>query len=244
MHSDRLLRDRPGLKFAAVCCWIENKPAFPDQIDHPVQISLNSMRQVNESRIHSQLRLDLAEHTARVGPCPVQFIDECQPGHLIAIRLPPDSLALRLHSFNAGKNDDCTIKHPQAAFDLSREVDVARSIDEIDLVVVPFESGGCGRDGDTALALISPKVHYRFAIMDLADLVGLAGIKEKPLTNGGFSRINVGDNPDIANPFNRHQRHLVSASSESNASSSQRALPAEMIQVSLVLLPRNSPFVK
>ena len=60
------------------------------------------------------------------------------------------------------------------------------------------------RDGDAALLLLDHPVHDRGALVDLADLVGAAGVVEDPLGRGGLARVDVGHDPDVPHPRERH----------------------------------------
>src|SRR5881398_3633727 len=84
------------------------------------------------------------------------------------------------------EHGDGTVEHAQGPLDLDGEVDVARGVDDVDAVVAP-EGGGGGRgDRDAALLLLDHVVHHRGALVDLTDLVGLAGVVEDPLGGGGL----------------------------------------------------------
>ena len=65
-------------------------------------------------------------------------------------------------------------------------------------VVVPDAGGGGRRDGDAALLLLDHPVHRGGALVDLTDLVVLAGVVEDPLGRRGLARVDVGHDPDVA----------------------------------------------
>ena len=97
------------------------------------------------------------------------------------------------------KDRDRAVEHAQRALDLDGEVDVARGVDDVDAVAVPV-AGGRGRgDGDAALLLLDHPVHGRGALVDLADLVVLAGVEEDALGGRGLARVDVGHDADVAN---------------------------------------------
>ena len=93
---------------------------------------------------------------------------------------------------------DRAVEHAQRALDLDGEVDVAGRVDDVDPVVAPLAGGGRRRDGDAALLLLDHPVHDRGALVDLADLVGLAGVVEDALGRRGLARVDVGHDPDVA----------------------------------------------
>src|SRR5690606_2465160 len=108
----------------------------------------------------------------------------------------------------------------QRTFDFDGEVDVAGRIDDVQAVVVPEASGCRGRDGDATLLLLLHPVHGGGAVMDFADLVGLAGIIKDTLGRGGLTGVNMRHDTEIAIAFERmaagHDRYSVAAMRRSN----------------------------
>ncbi len=74
---------------------------------------------------------------------------------------------------------------------------MAGGVDDVDLVVAPEAGGGGGGDGDAALLFLLHPVHGGLPVIDLADAVALACIKEDPFDGGGFTRVDMGHNADI-----------------------------------------------
>jgi len=67
------------------------------------------------------------------------------------------------------------------------------------VVAVDPETGGRGRrDRDAALSFLIHEVHGRGAVMDFADLVGLAGVIEDPLGRRRLAGIDVGHDAEVA----------------------------------------------
>jgi hypothetical protein len=131
-------------------------------------------------------------------------------GTLVLVGLAPHGLRLRLHSGDAVEHRDRAVEHAQRALDLDGEVDVAGSVDDVDPVIfalavlgLPEGRGGGGRDGDPALLLLLHPVHRRGALVDLADLVGLAGVIEDSLGRRRLAGIDVGHDADVAVAFER-----------------------------------------
>ena len=71
-------------------------------------------------------------------------------------------------------------------------------VDEVQDMLSPGERGGRGDDGDAALALLVEVIHDGGAVMHLAHAVLDAGVVEDALGDGGLARVNVRDNPDVA----------------------------------------------
>src|SRR5262249_3893105 len=93
---------------------------------------------------------------------------------------------------------DGAVEHAEAALHLDGEVDVAGRVDDVDAMIAP-EAGGGGRgDGDAALLLLLHPVHGGGALMDLADLVGAAGVIEDALGRRRLAGIDVGHDADVS----------------------------------------------
>src|SRR5690606_30515550 len=95
----------------------------------------------------------------------------------VLIGLPPHRLRLRLDTTHRAENRHRAIQNPQRALDLDGEVDVPRSVDDVDamlgelLVHTGPEAGGRrGSNGDTALLFLLHPVHRGRTIMRLTQL--------------------------------------------------------------------------
>jgi hypothetical protein len=65
----------------------------------------------------------------------VEFVDKDESRHTVLIRLPPNCLGLGLYTRDTVEHGDRTIQHPQAPLHLNGEVDVPRSVDDVDLTL-------------------------------------------------------------------------------------------------------------
>ena len=71
------------------------------------------------------------------------LLTKADAGDVVAVRLPPDRLGLGFDALNGVEYHNTAVEHAQAALHLSREVDVARGVNDVDDVVTPI--GGHGR---------------------------------------------------------------------------------------------------
>src|SRR5699024_1900189 len=78
------------------------------------------------------------------------------------------------------------------------EVDVTRSVDDVDLVVVPEagDRGGC--NGDAALLLLLHPVGGSATVVRLADLAIDARVVQDALGRGGLTGVDVSHDADVA----------------------------------------------
>jgi hypothetical protein len=75
---------------------------------------------------------------------------------------------------------------------------VTRGIDNIDPMAFPKTGGGSRSDGNSTLLLLIHPIHGGFPIVDLPHFLGDPGVKEDPLSGGGFTGVNMGHDANIA----------------------------------------------
>ena len=119
-------------------------------------------------------------------------------GTLVLVGLAPDGLRLRLDAGDRVEDGDRAVEHAQRALDLDGEVDVAGRIDDVDAVVLPLAGGRGGGDRDPALLLLLHPVHDGSALVDLAHLVGAAGVVEDALGRRRLTGVDMRHDPDVA----------------------------------------------
>ena len=152
----------------------------------------------HDDRVRLQRVADLLDRAVEVRADAVHLVDEAELRHHVLLALAPDLLGLGLDAAHGAEERDGAVEHAQAALDLGCEVDVAGSIDQTDLVILPVYGGGGRADRDAALLLLHHEVHGGGAIMHLAKLVVGATVEQDTLAGRGFAGINVGHDADIA----------------------------------------------
>ena len=155
------------------------------------------------SWIGTRMRAEAVDHRLRrrcveVGADAVHLVDVGDARHAVLVGLAPDGLGLRLDAGDRVEQRDRAVEHAQRALDLDGEVDVAGRVDDVDAVVAPVGGGRGGRDRDAALLLLLHPVHDGGALVDLAHLVGAAGVVEDALGRRGLAGVDVGHDPDVA----------------------------------------------
>jgi hypothetical protein len=172
-----------------------------DEVDDALVVALGADRQLEDGHVGTEPVLDGVERGEEVGTQPVHLVDEAHARHAVLVRLLPDRLGLGLDAGHAVEDRHGAVEDAQGPLDLDREVDVAGRVEDVDLVVAPVAGGGGRRDRDAALLLLDHPVHRGGTLVDLTDLVGLAGVVEDALGRGGLARIDVGHDPDVSGSF-------------------------------------------
>ena len=185
----------------------------------PAEVALGADRQLDRHRVRAEAVDHRLHALVEVRADAVHLVDVGDARDVVLVGLAPDGLGLRLDAGDRVEQRDRAVEHAQRALDLDGEVDVAGRVDDVDAVVVPL-AGGRGRgDRDAALLLLLHPVHRRGALVDLADLVGAAGVVEDALGRRRLAGVDVRHDPDVAGLFEWELAwHVCSASSVVRAS--------------------------
>ena len=94
--------------------------------------------------------------------CPVDLVDEEEGPDALLQSLPDDSLGLRHESLDCTTEDECSVECPHCTGNVSTEVDVTGSVDEVDEVGLLSElvdhRCACCVDGDSTCCLLLVEV--------------------------------------------------------------------------------------
>ena len=193
---EQLLRDLDDVHLRAEVVLPDGR-AHLDEVDHAAEVLLLAHRQLHRHRAGAEAvdhRLHGGEEV-RAGA--VHLVDEGDARNAVAVGLPPDRLGLRLDAGDGVEDGDRAVEHAQAALHLDRKVHVPGRIDDVDTKIAPLGRRRSRGDRDPALLLLRHPVHHRGALVDLAHLVGAAGVVEDPLGRRGLARVDVGHDPDV-----------------------------------------------
>ena len=192
-----VIGDRDDVVGVALALGLPEQPAHADQVDHAAEVGLDAPRQLNHQRGRAEPVGDHFHAAVELSADPVHLVDEADPRHAVAVRLPPDRLGLRLDAGHAVEDRDSAVENAQRALHLDGEVDVARRVDQVDGVVTPHAGRRRGGNRDAALLLLLHPVHRGCALVDLTDLVVDAGVEQDPLGGRGFARVDMRHDADV-----------------------------------------------
>ena len=176
-----------------------------DEVDYALERILSADRYNDRYRVSLEDLSDLADDVEEVGAGAIHLVDESDTRDIVAGSLVPNGLRLRLHATHSAEEGDSAIEDAERTLNLDSEVDVARGVNDVDLVrlitVLPSCGNGSGGDGDTTLLLLDHPVHRRSTVMNLADLVSDTRVEEYTLGGGRLAGIDVGHDADVARIF-------------------------------------------
>jgi hypothetical protein len=169
-----------------------------DQVDDALEALLGADRKLDRQRIRSEPVPHRLDRLLVVGAGAIHLVDEGDPRYLVLIGLAPDRLRLRLNPGHGVEQGDGSVEHAQGAFDLDGEVDMARRVDDVDPMLAPLACGCRRGDRDAPFLLLLHPVHDGGAFVNLAHLVGAAGVVEDALGRRRLAGVDVRHDPDVA----------------------------------------------
>ena len=186
----------------------------PDEVHNTLELLLGSDGDLNGGSGDLELLVDALDGLPGVGTGAVHLVDEADTRDVVALHLPIDGDGLRLHARHGAEDHDCAVQHSQGTLDLDGEVNVAGSVDQVDVVFLvlhlagdgvgglldPVAEGGGRLDGDALFPLQVHAVHLCADCIFSADLVNVldtAGVEQHALGDGRLSRVNVGGDTDV-----------------------------------------------
>ncbi len=172
-----------------------------DEVDDALEVALGADRQLDRHGVGAEAVDHRLHALLEVGADAVHLVDVGDARDVVLVGLAPDGLRLGLDAGDGVEQRDRAVEHAQRALDLDGEVDVAGRVDDVDAVVLPLRGGGGGGDRDAALLLLFHPVHRGRALVDLADLVGAAGVVEDALGRRRLAGVDVRHDPDVAGVF-------------------------------------------
>ena len=186
---------------------VEDELDPAQHVDVPGEGLPGADRQLEREGLLGQAAPDHRQAAVEVGAHPVHLVREDDPRDAVPVGLPPDGLRLRLDAGHRVQQRHRAVQHPQRPLDLDREVHVAGRVDDVDpvqhAVAGPETGRGGGGDGDAPLLLLLHPVHRGRALVDLTDLVVLAGVVQDALGRRRLPGIDVRHDADVAVQFER-----------------------------------------
>ena len=199
-----LRRDLFDVVFRAERLVAENERLHLHEIDDTLELIFGADRKLERNSVLPELLANLIHDRREVRANTIHLVDEGNARHAVLVGLTPHGLRLRLDAADRAKNSDRTVEDAERALHFDSEVDVTRSVDDIDARVAPHGGGGGRRDRDAALLLLDHPVHGCSALVHLADFVSAAGVIEDALRRRGFTRVDVSHDPDVSRFFERY----------------------------------------
>ena len=168
-----------------------------NEVDDAFELAFLTDGQHDGHRIGAQPFVHHLDYVVKVRSVDVHFVDERDARHLVGVGLTPHVFGLGFDAAFGAEHRDRSVQHSQAAFDLNGKVDVAGSVDDVNLMTLPHGGSGGGGDGYPPFALLHHVIHNRCAVVHLAELARHARIEQNALGGRGFSGVDVSHDADV-----------------------------------------------
>ena len=181
------------------------------KINDAAERSFGTDRELNRNSIGFQSFFQHLDNAEEVRARDVHLVDIAHTRNVIFVGLTPYRFGLGFNAALGAKNRDGTVKNAERTLYFDGKVNVAGRVDNIDAAGVRFGfcrviviaagrpvAGRSGRrDRNAAFLFLRHPVHRSGAVMNFADAVGFAGIKQDTFGGGGFTSIDMRHNTDI-----------------------------------------------
>src|SRR5262249_55549809 len=108
-----------------------------EEIDHSTKGLFNTHRQLEKQGMRPQTFLHHGDSPEEISPGTMEFVDKSNARHMIFFGLAPDGLSLRFDPADSAEKPYCAVQDPQAPFDFSGKIDMARGINDVDKMITP-----------------------------------------------------------------------------------------------------------
>ena len=146
---------------------------------------------------------DHVQHLVRPSIFPVDFIDDNDRPRLVLQGFAQDKLGLSLRAVMRVDDQQHAIHHLHDAFHFPAEIGMTGRINDVDVVILVFESGVLRLDGDPFFFFEVHRVHDSF--LDLLIRPESAGLTKQLVDKRGFSMVHMGNNCNITYTFHRNR---------------------------------------
>ena len=118
-------------------------------------------------------------------------------------RLAQNKARLRLRAFGGIHHQQHAVNHVHDALHLAAEIRVAGRIHDVDVVILVFERGVLGADGDALFLFQIHGIHQAFFGRFVLVLAEGSRLLEQTIHERGLAVVNVRDDSDISNVQHR-----------------------------------------
>ena len=177
------------------------------EVGHAAKGRLFADRQLERGDAGAETIAQLVERALEAGPFTVELVDEDHAGKVQLGGELPGGVRLDLDALDGADHENRQVSHSECGVHVADEVRVARAVDEVDLVVLPFEGRQRQRQRKVALLFLGIEVAHGRAVFDTSHAGDSAGLVEQSLGQAGLSGSAVSDQCDVADLFRRKALH-------------------------------------
>ena len=130
----------------------------------------------------------------------INLINETNPRNTILGSLTPNGFGLSFNAHLTIKYYDCTIKHTERTFYFSREVDVPRGINDVNLMIFPINRDSCRSNRNTTFLFLLHPVSFSTtsAALYKVNFVLKSGTIKNRFGGSSFTGVDMCDNANVS----------------------------------------------
>jgi hypothetical protein len=151
------------------------------EVDDALEVVLMADRDVDRDAAVGELGAKLLENRQEVRALAVGHVHEHEAREAELLAAGPEPVRLHFDAVDAVQDEERSLDHAQRRERVRLEARIAWRVDEIDLPVLPFDVAERGGQGHLALLLVLVPVGDRRALLDRAEPVRGASLKEECL---------------------------------------------------------------
>jgi hypothetical protein len=161
------------------------------------EVLLLADRQLDGDRLAAEELLDGFQSPAEVRILAVELVDDDRPGQAVLLEHAPDFFRADFDAGHAADDHRRRVHGTEAGLGVPEKIAVAGSVDDIDLVVLPFTEADGGVDGDLPFDLVGVVVRDGISLVDLGQAAGRPRIEQERGRERRLPRRAVPDQGDI-----------------------------------------------
>ena len=174
------------------------KILFQQFIILPTDEFARSLLILKEYRVRGKQAVNLRQHTPRIRALAVCFVQEKQRGDRLLLQRVKESLRVGLHALHRADHHHRRVQRPQGALHLGGEIHMPGGVDQVDAHIPPGQADAGGLHGNAPALLHRQIVGMGRARVNASGPANCPGMHQQLLGKGGFPRVHVGKNADIA----------------------------------------------
>ena len=169
-----------------------------------------SYGQLDGDHVGAELLVDHGHDLLEAGVLTVHLVDDHHAGHALGLAHGHGLLGAHHGAGDGAHHDEGAVSQERGGGHVAIEVVAARSVDKVDLSVLPLHGLHGHVDRAAALGFFGIEVGDGGAVLHLADTIDEARVKQNGLYESGLSFAGMAENAHVANGFSGIVLHPVS----------------------------------
>ena len=174
-----------------------------DQVHHPAEVLPRSDRKLHRESVGGDPILDLLQHAVEVGVLLLHHRHEKKPGNSPDLTVVSNPFGADLHAGGGAHDNDGRIRDAGGRERVSREVEIAGSVHEIELALLPFRVGGSQLQRDSVVHLLRRRQSQGVALVHVPSSLRRPGDEGERVHERRLARTTMSEEGDVSNVLAR-----------------------------------------